>query len=40
MGVFPTRSDLEVDSALELIKEYDKNGDRTIGILTKIDLYE
>lgn len=38
MGVFPARCDLEVDSALELIKEYDKNGDRTIGILTKIDL--
>tara|TARA_Y100000741_G_scaffold59608_1_gene41707 strand:+ start:731 stop:2605 length:1875 start_codon:yes stop_codon:yes gene_type:complete len=38
MGVFPARSDLEVDSALELIKEYDKSGDRTIGILTKIDL--
>ena len=38
MGVFPARCDLEVDPALELIKEYDKNGDRTIGILTKIDL--
>lgn len=38
MGVFPARCDLEVDSALELIKDYDKNGERTIGILTKIDL--
>lgn len=38
MGVFPARVDLEVDPALELIKEYDKEGERTIGILTKIDL--
>lgn len=38
MGIIPARCDIEVDSALELIKEYDKNGDRTIGILTKIDL--
>ena len=38
MGVFPARCDIEVDPALELIKEYDKEGERTIGVLTKIDL--
>ena len=38
MGVLPARCDIEVDSALELIKEYDKTGSRTLGILTKIDL--
>ena len=32
------RSDLETDVGLDLIKEYDPNGDRTLGILTKIDL--
>ena len=38
MGIMPARCDIEVDSALELIKQYDKNGSRTIGIMTKIDL--
>ena len=38
MAVMPARSDIEADIALDLIKEYDPNGDRTIGILTKIDL--
>ena len=38
MGVLPARCDIEVDSALELIKQYDPKGERTIGILTKIDL--
>lgn len=38
MGILPARCDLEVDSALELIKHYDTNGERTIGILTKVDL--
>jgi len=38
MGVLPARCDIEVDSALELIKQYDAKGERTIGILTKIDL--
>ncbi len=38
MGVFQARCDLEVDPALELIKEYDREGERTIGVLTKIDL--
>ena len=38
MGILPARCDIEVDSALELIKQYDVNGTRTIGIMTKIDL--
>ena len=38
MGVLPARCDIEVDSALELIKQYDQKGERTIGIMTKIDL--
>ena len=38
MGILPARCDIEVDSALELIKSYDPKGERTIGILTKIDL--
>jgi len=36
--VMPARTDLEADPALDLVKEYDKNGNRTIGILTKVDL--
>ena len=38
LGIFPARLDLETDFALELIKEYDTNFERTIGCLTKIDL--
>ena len=38
MGILPARCDIEVDSALELIKSFDPKGERTIGILTKIDL--
>ena len=38
MGILPARCDIEVDSAMELIKNYDTTGERTIGILTKIDL--
>jgi GTP-binding protein EngB required for normal cell division len=38
LGVFPARVDIEADIALDLIKEIDKNCDRTIGVLTKIDL--
>ena len=30
--------DLEADVALDLIKEYDPNGERTMGVLTKVDL--
>lgn len=36
--VMPAREDLETDIALELVKEYDINGERTIGVLTKVDL--
>lgn len=38
LAVMQARSDLETDVGLDLIKEYDPNGDRTLGILTKIDL--
>jgi GTP-binding protein EngB required for normal cell division len=38
LAVMPARSDLEADSALELVKKFDEHGDRTIGVLTKIDL--
>jgi dynamin 1-like protein len=38
LAVMPARTDIEADIALELIKQYDPNGDRTIGVLTKIDL--
>ena len=34
----PARTDIEADIALDLIKEYDPRGERTVGILTKIDL--
>ena len=38
LAVMPARTDIEADIALDLIKEYDPIGDRTIGILTKLDL--
>jgi hypothetical protein len=38
LAVMPARTDLEADIALDLIKEYDPDGDRTIGVLTKVDL--
>lgn len=38
LAVMAARTDLETDMGLDLIKEFDKNGQRTIGILTKIDL--
>jgi dynamin 1-like protein len=38
LAVMPSRTDIEADIALDLIKEYDPTGERTIGILTKIDL--
>lgn len=38
LSVMPSRVDLEVDQALELTKEFDKNNERSIGILTKPDL--
>jgi len=38
LAVMPARTDVEADMALELIKHYDPNGERTVGVLTKIDL--
>ena len=38
LAVMPARTDIEADIALDLIKESDPMGKRTIGILTKIDL--
>jgi dynamin 1-like protein len=38
LAVMQARSDLETDVGLDLIKEYDPEGDRTLGILTKVDL--
>ena len=38
LAVMPARTDIEADIALDLIKEYDPNGHRTVGILTKLDL--
>ena len=38
LAVMPARTDIEADIALDLIKDYDPNGERTIGILTKLDL--
>jgi len=32
------RADLEADPALELVKEHDPQGARTVGVLTKVDL--
>jgi hypothetical protein len=36
--VMPARTDLEVDLAFDLAKEYDPDGKRTVGVITKIDL--
>jgi len=36
--VCPARSDLEADPAVELVKEVDPTGKRTVGVLTKVDL--
>ena len=38
MAVMPARIDLEADVALDLVKEFDPRGHRTIGVLTKVDL--
>ena len=38
LAVMPARTDIEADIALDIIKEYDPRGERTIGILTKVDL--
>jgi len=36
--VMPSRTDLETDMALHLVKHFDPTGERSCGILTKIDL--
>ena len=36
--VMPSREDIEADVALDICKEHDEDGERTIGILTKVDL--
>ena len=38
LAVIPARTDIETDIALGLVKKHDPNGERTIGILTKVDL--
>ena len=36
--VMAAREDLEADAAMEVVKAVDPSGDRTVGVLTKIDL--
>ena len=38
LAVIAARPDIEADMAMELIKNADPTGDRTIGVLTKLDL--
>ncbi len=38
LAVMPARTDIEADIALDLIKECDPTGNRTVGVLTKLDL--
>lgn len=38
LAIIPARTDIEVDIAMELIKQHDPDGERTLGILTKVDL--
>lgn len=38
LAVIPARSDIEADIAMGLVKKYDERGQRTIGVLTKVDL--
>jgi hypothetical protein len=40
LAIMPARSDLETDMALELSKQCDPKGERTCGILTKVDLLD
>lgn len=40
LAIIKARSDLEADPSLALVKKYDKLGERTIGVLTKVDLME
>ena len=38
LGVIASREDIEADMAMEIIKKNDPTGNRTIGVLTKVDL--
>ena len=38
LAVMPARTDVEADMGLDLIKQYDPKGERTVGVLTKVDL--
>lgn len=38
LAVMTARSDLEADIGMDMIKEYDVEGKRTLGIITKVDL--
>lgn len=38
LAILPGRSDLEADTGLEMVKKIDPNGERTVGVLTKLDL--
>jgi len=38
IAAMPARPDLETDMTFEMIKKYDPKGERSIGVLTKVDL--
>ena len=38
LAIIAARPDIEADMAMEIVKNADPNGDRTIGVLTKLDL--
>eukprot|EP00656_Telonema_subtile_P006941 TRINITY_DN1322_c0_g1_i2.p2 TRINITY_DN1322_c0_g1~~TRINITY_DN1322_c0_g1_i2.p2 ORF type:complete len:672 (-),score=135.83 TRINITY_DN1322_c0_g1_i2:234-2249(-) len=38
LAVVPARQDLEADMALHFVREFDTQGTRTIGVMTKVDL--
>lgn len=40
MAVSPANQDLAMSDALKLARRVDPHGDRTIGVLTKIDLMD
>lgn len=40
LAISPANQDLATSSSLKLAREIDPNGDRTIGVITKIDLMD
>jgi dynamin 1-like protein len=38
--VIPANQDLAVSDGLKLAREWDKSGERTIGVITKIDIMD